>query len=653
MAAERDVNIRIGSTNAARPGFAGVRSELDGLKGSVGEAAKSVHGLGSAMAALAAVGAAQFLRSSVVEAAAAERINAQLARSLANVGVSYAAASGAIERFSAKQQQSTLYDGEAVKQALTSLIDLTGQYNDETLVSVKIAEDLATATGLDLLSATQAVGRAIDGNFKALGQYVPSLRQLGAETLNAMDAGERLALVQQEVARAYGPASEAIGGQTLAIARLSNSWGDLKEAIGGLAGSSAGTGILSVIIKDISNATNALGGSVEDIGQTLLRFNPFTGLQVSLIELFDLEDDLVGFASTVLSAWDRLLGVTEADARRSAEDLGKAFAAWGLHSKYAGEQTDELNGSLAQISPTAGGAKAALSSLANSAKEYADQAERAWQGMLSSAMPGSANRSQSLSYQRQAGAISAFTPDTGKAGAERVSRAAEDSLKAQADAARKKAEADAAWIAFLITSGTAEGERQRAAMTSLDVSPGENSSEESRYMPAIRAIGEAQRQAGEGLSEVQQQATDDYAKRAEQAGKAQEQLATQGIGAALSLGQLAINAVAAGQGMKEVAGALLKQAGGTASQFGGVYGQAIGAGLQLAGTALEAFGKQDRTRETRREQADRYTEQNPMPVKVVDSDVPTETRVVNLYVRGSVVAEKDLGRYLRDVQGQA
>ena len=70
--------------------------------------------------------------------------------------------------------------------------------------------------------------------------------------------------------------------------------------------------------------------------------------------------------------------------------------------------------------------------------------------------------------------------------------------------------------------------------------------------------------------------------------------------------------------------------------------------MQLGGAALSAFGNQDAQTEQRRRAAasEKYSRQNPMPVAVVEWDMMPETTIVNLSVAGSIVRERELGRYV-------
>ena len=157
-----------------------------------------------------------------------------------------------------------------------------------------------------------------------------------------------------------------------------------------------------------------------------------------------------------------------------------------------------------------------------------------------------------------------------------------------------------------------------------------------------------QAKAQQEYERAQRDAAGEMARSAEAASRAQEQMAIQGINAANALGTLAINSIMADENMKQMFGKLLQSTGQVVSQYGGAYGAAIGAAMQIGGTALERIGTGEQMTDSRRARAsaERYSRQNPMPVAVVEWDMMPETTIVNLSVAGSIVRERELGRYV-------
>ena len=83
----------------------------------------------------------------------------------------------------------------------------------------------ASATGfIDMQSAVQALNGSYEGSVGSLGKLLPSLKNLTEEELQSGKAIEA-------VKNAYGGMSQATANVDV---QLSNSWGDLKEKLGGL-----------------------------------------------------------------------------------------------------------------------------------------------------------------------------------------------------------------------------------------------------------------------------------------------------------------------------------------------------------------------------------------------------------------------------------
>lgn len=348
MSRDGKLNFVIQAKDQASPAINAVKQGLSGLRSAADATGKATSDLWNKYGDIAtAAGAVAFLKSSVQASAEAERIQSQLVVSLGRVGVAYTSVQDQIEAFAAAQQKATQYDGEMVSQSLTALVNVTGEFNDSTLKAAKAAEDLATATGMDLVSASRAVAQALEGNVKGLGQYVPALKDMGQEALAALSPQERMAVVLAELDKAYGGSSESLGKQTLALARLANAYGDLQEAVGGLVGSAGGMAVLEGYISSIGDLAGALDLDLGSLVATALKLNAATGAFAMIGDAFGLDiSGRINDANDALTEW------------------GKSTFSYASNAEKAAGATDDLNAA-------AGRAPAALDPVAEAAKRLA------------------------------------------------------------------------------------------------------------------------------------------------------------------------------------------------------------------------------------------------------------------------------------------
>ena len=203
------------------------------VKGSVGGLANSMAKLRNASLLAAAAGGAflAFAAKAVSLSAKQESVNRRLALALEKIGVSYNSVRGEINKFAAAQQASTEFGDDQTKSVLTTLVQLTGDY-DAALKGVSATQDIATALGMSLESASRLVARAMGGNISVLSRYLPKLQGLSKSTLAAMTLQEKQALVLREIEGAFGGAAKAISPIEQGMANLRNTMGDVTEAFG-------------------------------------------------------------------------------------------------------------------------------------------------------------------------------------------------------------------------------------------------------------------------------------------------------------------------------------------------------------------------------------------------------------------------------------
>lgn len=146
----------------------------------------------------------------------------RLATAMKNVGISYEEARPSLEAWIDAQQQSTSVADTEQREALASLIRMTGDLA-EAQDMLTLAMDVAIGTNRDLASANQMVMYAMGGNWGQVEQYIPALKEAQAEE-------EKWALMR----RLFAGQAEAYGDSMAGMYNtMKNNLSDIVESIGG------------------------------------------------------------------------------------------------------------------------------------------------------------------------------------------------------------------------------------------------------------------------------------------------------------------------------------------------------------------------------------------------------------------------------------
>lgn len=222
------------------------RDVLQQAHGALGEAQGGVEGFTSALGgtagattiAMAGIGALAAVALDSAKAFAEEETGIiRLDKIIEDNTTSTKAQRDAITA-SVDARQSLGFSDDKLRESYARLIQQTGSLSEATRLQ-GIAMDVARGRGMDLVSASEAVGRIAEGNTR-------SLRSLGIVTKDVHTAEEGLAIVQQRFAgqaEAYG-SSHAAAGE-----RVKNSADNVKEAFGG------------GLVTEIDDYTRALTGT--------------------------------------------------------------------------------------------------------------------------------------------------------------------------------------------------------------------------------------------------------------------------------------------------------------------------------------------------------------------------------------------------------
>ena len=194
------------------------------------KAAKSIStsfvGLGTAIAGAVAGFASFAVLRDVTELASAQQdaIN-RLNTSLKSAGTFSEEASQQFQEFASGLQAVSTVGDETTLELAALARNFTGT-NEEAIKLTQAAVELGKATGQDLQTSVEQLGRTFSGSLGRLGQTVPILGTLSKESLAA---GGALDLVLE---RFGGTAQAELATFTGATTQLSNTFGDFREELG-------------------------------------------------------------------------------------------------------------------------------------------------------------------------------------------------------------------------------------------------------------------------------------------------------------------------------------------------------------------------------------------------------------------------------------
>ncbi len=230
-----------------------------------------------------------------------ERVYNDLSASLIRHGEAWDKLRHDIYNYTASIQTATSYSDELVAQGLTKLINY-GMKSAEAMRIMKVATDLSRGSNMDLLSATDLVGKAFVG-------YTATLSRYGIIVDENIPKSQKFAAAIEQIQKRFGGAAEAymntVSGQ---MDLLVERWGDVKEEIynttnaGALlyttiVGFNAGLSKLPLIIQSGFNAFNSLFTMLKtwlsEASNNLLEFGKllwtiFTGNIKDIVYQFDI-----------------------------------------------------------------------------------------------------------------------------------------------------------------------------------------------------------------------------------------------------------------------------------------------------------------------------------------------------------------------------
>lgn len=172
-----------------------------------------------------------------------ERAQAKVAQAVKSTGGAAGFAADELFRQASALQAVTRFGDEAILDGVTAqLLTFTNIAGEEFQRAQTAALDMATVLGSDLQSASIMLGKALNDPVKgltAMSRAGVTFSKDQSEVIKSLAETGRIAeaqgLILDELAKQYGGQAEAAAQAGMgALDQLSNSWGDLKEEVGGV-----------------------------------------------------------------------------------------------------------------------------------------------------------------------------------------------------------------------------------------------------------------------------------------------------------------------------------------------------------------------------------------------------------------------------------
>ena len=286
--------------NAARKTEADAKKTLGIVDKGMAKLKASALKLGGALAAAFAVKKIfQFGKELIRVANESESIWNRLGQAVENVGINFAVARPEVVAFARAMQDTTKVGDADFAAILTELITTSGDYKG-SLEAVAIVADLAAAKQIELVTASQLVGRAMIGQTGTLSRY-------GIVLEEGQDAME----VLRDTFRGF--AANEVKGLEGQVAQLNNEWGDFKQALGEVLTAAAnGESILQRL-------TSAVRGMTEAVGRFRDRLDPIGKFQrEQMAEVLALGKDEILLQEKRFELGQNILRLSEEHARLQA-----------------------------------------------------------------------------------------------------------------------------------------------------------------------------------------------------------------------------------------------------------------------------------------------------------------------------------------------
>ncbi len=236
-------------------GAEAITAQLEGLGGSAASLAGMVAA--SVVAFEALEKSMEFLKESVNAAAEEEQVFTRMGVAVNNAGVNFEAARPAIEGLLNSLSDKSTYRVDQLGEAFTRLVQLTGNVGG-SMQKLGIVADFAAGRNIDLETAAQLVGKAMNGNATQLN------RQLGLHG----DAAQAIAVLTERYKGNAEALADTMGG---AQAQATNAMHEFEEAVGSVITKEGGAQQATLEWRDvIKSATDWVKSHRTELGNLVL-----------------------------------------------------------------------------------------------------------------------------------------------------------------------------------------------------------------------------------------------------------------------------------------------------------------------------------------------------------------------------------------------
>lgn len=225
MATDKNLTIKInvksdvsGGINQAMSSFRGM---ADKVNGSIGNVTRSIFNMKNAIVGAFTVG---FIGHAIKAFGEAEAATAGLRSALQSVGADADGVTARMQAVSQQIQQFTVFEDDAVV-ASSRLAVQMGVGADQLENVAKAAAALGSRFGDDLTQSTQAVVRAMGGQWRELQRLYPEIAAANTQS-------EKMAILNEKIAQGMDQARDRIHTTMGAWKQFQNVIGDVWEAVG-------------------------------------------------------------------------------------------------------------------------------------------------------------------------------------------------------------------------------------------------------------------------------------------------------------------------------------------------------------------------------------------------------------------------------------
>lgn len=214
------------------------KEAIDQVKGQLDSVQDKLKDMQPAFQKMALVGTAAFaavtgaVTLSIKAAAEAEKSWAKVGQQIKLSGMDFDETIPKIKNFASGMQSLTGISDELIGEFVGRMLPVTKDV-EKAFDATRMAMDLSVGTGKDFSAIQTIMTMVMSGNIEALRRYLPELKGLDAEQLNAMSSAEKTAFAMEAIRKQFGGLAETEGKTaTGQMNMLKETFGDLQETIG-------------------------------------------------------------------------------------------------------------------------------------------------------------------------------------------------------------------------------------------------------------------------------------------------------------------------------------------------------------------------------------------------------------------------------------